>query len=403
MLDGFLGKVCVIGAGGKMGRGIALLLLQQLCRLPGPRSLLLIDSNPKALSALKGYLIKRGIDWSSAEKIVQFSENIPDGKDYQLIFEAILEDAEVKSHALRTIAADSAGKSYYFSTTSSIPLGEISERAKLNGRLIGSHFYNPPTVQKLLEVIPPSQVVPELIQLTEELAQRLGKTVVFSKDIAGFIGNGHFVRELIYSTEEIHRSEQSLPVAIAALNRVTQEFLVRPMGIFHLADFLGVDVCAHLCHIMDVYHPDSNFQAPLLDRMIAEGAIGGQWEDGAQKDGFFRYENGVPIAVYSLEEKDYFPLPDLSSLGVPPKGHFSWKALSKNPNAIEILSPYVENLLEDQTPGSQMAQDYLINSGKIAQLLVDQGVARSLQDVDTVLRLGFHHLLTFMQEAKTKN
>lgn len=396
MLDGYLGKVCVIGAGGKIGRGIALLLLHLLCRLPDPKSLLLIDTNPKALGSLKDYFLKRGIDWSRAEKIVRFSENITDGKDYQLIFEAILEDAEVKAHAFRTLSADSNGQSYYFTSTSSIPIGELSERAKLNGRLIGAHFYNPPVVQKLLEVIPPTQVIPELIQLTEELAMRLGKTVVFSKDIAGFIGNGHFVRELLYSTNEVHSSEQSLPVAIAALNKVTQEFLVRPMGIFHLVDFLGVDVCSHLCRVMTAYHPEGDFQDPLLDRMIAEGAIGGQWEDGMQKDGFFRYENGSPIAVYSLEERNYLPLPDLTSLGSPPKGYFSWKALYKNPKAGEILNPYIENLLEDQTPGSQMAQSYLAQSGKIAQLLVDQGVARSLQDVDTVLRLGFHHLLTFM-------
>lgn len=377
-----------------MGRGIALLLLEELCRQPGTPRLLLIDTDPIALNKLPVYFQKKGIDWSRAEQIIHLSEDITEGKDYQLIFEAILEDPELKAHAFRNLAADSKGESYYFSNTSSIPIEELSERAKLDGRLIGAHFYNPPAVQKLLEVIPPKQALPELIQLTEELAARLGKTTIFSKDVAGFIGNGHFIRELLYSTKEAGRSDQPLPVAIAALNTVTQDFLVRPMGIFQLVDFLGVDMFAQICHIMQTYQPDGHFLDPLIDRMIAEGAIGGVKEDGTQREGFFRYEGSEPVEVYSLEEKVYIPLPDLTNLGTLPKGHFPWKALYKNPNATEILSPYVENLMGDSTQGALMAQNYLINSLKIARLLVDQGVAKNLQDVDTVLRLGFHHLIT---------
>jgi len=377
-----------------MGRGIALLLLEQLCRLPGEPRLLLIDTDQKALARLEVYFKKKKIDWTRAEKILTYSSDITDGKDFNLIFEAIVEDVEVKSHAFRTLAADSQGNSYYFTTTSSIPIRELSERAKLDGRLIGTQFYTPPTVQKLLEVIPPEGVNPELIQIAQELAKRLGKTVVFSKDVAGFIGNGHFIREFLYAAKEVLRSTQSLPVAIAALNHVTQNFLVRPMGIFQLVDFIGIELCAQLGHIMNTYQPEGEFLDPLIDRMIAEGKIGGLREDGTQKEGFFSYDDNIPSAVYSVEEKSYVPLPDLTALGVPPKGHFSWKALHKNPNASDILAPYVEHLLEDHSQGSLLAQNFMVQSSKIAQGLVDQGVAQNLQDVDTVLRLGFHHLIT---------
>lgn len=398
MLDGYLDKMCVIGAGGRMGRGIALLLLLRLYYTPQESQLLLIDTNAKMLDLLKEYLKvqfqKKGLSWEKASKILRFSEDITEGKDYKLIFEAIIEDMEVKAHAFRTLEADSNHASYYLSNTSSLPLHELSERAKLDGRLIGAHFYNPPPVQSLLEVITPTQIDPQLIRITEELAQSLGKTVVFSKDVAGFIGNGHFIRELVYACREVHRAEHPLPVAIAALDDVTHRFLIRPMGIFHLVDFLGVDVCTQIGRIMDEHQEEGDFSDPLLDRMIAEGAIGGLWEDGTQKDGFFRYENGQPVAVYSLEEKSYIPLPELSNLGSPPKGYFPWRALHKNPQAAAILNAYVENLKEDTSLGGQIAQNYLVNSAKIAQLLVEQGVAKSIQEVDTVLRLGFHHLIT---------
>lgn len=398
MLDGYLGKVCVIGAGGRMGRGIALLLLVEISRNPENKTLLLIDTNPKALDLLKRYLKyhfqKKGISWDIAEKIVRFSEDLTEGKDCKLVFEAITEDVEAKAHAFRTLAAESTHNSFYFTETSSIPIHELAERAKLNNRLIGAHFYNPPLLQNLLEVISPEGGDPQLIKMTEELATRLGKTVVFSKDVAGFIGNGHFIRELQYACKEVHRGEHPLPEAITALNYVTQNFLIRPMGIFQLIDFMGVEVCALTGHIMANYQEEKTFVDPLLDRMIAEGAIGGVWEDGSQKDGFFRYEKSVPVAVYSLEERAYIPLPDISRLGDPPKGHFSWKALRKNSQASSILSPYVENLMEDPSLGGKIAQEYLIQSTKIAQLLVDKGIAKDLQDVDTVLRLGFNHLIT---------
>ncbi len=79
-------------------------------------------------------------------------------------------------------------------------------------------------------------------------------------------------------------------------------------------------------------------------------------------------------------------------LGPLPEGHSSWKALQKDPAKNEKLKLYFENLFKSTTPGSELAQAFLINSRNIAKKLVETKVAQSLGDVDLVLINGFYHL-----------
>ena len=62
------------------------------------------------------------------------------------------------------------------------------------------HFYNPPPVQKLLEIIRTKNTQTELVSLADEIARELKKTVIYAPDCAGFIGNGQFLREAVSYT-----------------------------------------------------------------------------------------------------------------------------------------------------------------------------------------------------------
>lgn len=436
MLDEALKNVCVLGAGGKMGSGISLLLLLEIARLEaqltgnlGTYKIYLIDSSPKALEDLRPYLHEQLLKYAekniveirnyfvnnpslvSNEEIIQyfvekalslahFDTDILQGRNSSLIFEAILEDVEVKAQAFRTLAKDSTAQSFYFSNTSSIPIHLLSEKAKLEDKIIGYHFYNPPAVQKLLEVIIPEKINPNLKIIAEELAKRLQKIVVYSHDIAGFIGNGHFMREVIFACNKVQEltKEHSLNSSLYLINKVTQDFLIRPMGIFQLMDYVGIDVCQHICKIMSYYLPDNSLHSPLIDRMIADGIIGGQRGDGSQKDGFFQYQDHQIKGIYSLDDHQYLPIQEdwaeitdqfLSSL---PEGYASWKHLNRDPHRDEKLKIYFQNLFKECTPGATLAQLFLINSREIARYLVENKVADSMEDVDTVLKQGFFHL-----------
>ena len=230
-------QITVLGAAGKMGSGISLLLAQEIVRLKNiPENqkksyqLNLIDVRQEGLDGALNYvrtqctrkaesnvdrlrtlyddredlktdeqIVKAFVD--DALSVICTHTDIHQAADSRLVFEVVPEDEQLKIDTLRTVG-DICPGSYFFSNTSSIPIGFLDQEAGLGGRLIGSHFFNPPAVQKLLELIPSSATRPELTEMARDLGRRLGKTVVFSGDVAGFIGTGHFVREALYALDQ---------------------------------------------------------------------------------------------------------------------------------------------------------------------------------------------------------
>ena len=385
MISEALKAVAVLGAGGKMGRGIALLLLQTMSQQSTPFSLLLIDSNPEALQSLLPYLrihltryaekniialrslfADRADLVSNGEIIRAFVEEAMDqvhcdtnsarAAHATLVFEAIAENLEQKVQVFNSV-----GKGpYFFTNTSSIPIHLLDEQAHLKGRIIGFHFYNPPAVQRLVELIIPKNGDPELVTLARELGRRMEKELVVSQDVAGFIGNGFLLREIHFACEKVHElsREYTLPEAICMVNRVTQDFLIRPMGIFQLVDYIGLDICQAIGEVMSESIPDELFQDPLIDVMIADDILGGQFSDGSQKNGFFTYDSQKRI--YSPVEHAYQNVSPLDKiLGPFPEGHASWKHLQNDPDRETKLGFYLENLKQKDTLGASLAQGFL--------------------------------------------
>lgn len=412
--------VAVLGAAGKMGSGISLLLLQEMADIDGSQ-LTLLDTNKSGFAPLRKYLrehlckhAERNINRlrgkydgrpelidngdiieefvTQAMDRVRCVASLEECQGANMVFEAIIEDVEIKSEIFRNLDHITGRAAYFFTNTSSIPIALLDQKSNLKGRLIGFHFYNPPAVQKLLEIIAPENVDPGLRELAVQLAARLKKTIVFSNDVAGFIGNGHFIREILGACSKVRELSPRLSQigSIAAINRVTQEFMLRPMGIFQLIDYVGIDVCRHIGKIMTTYLPAGSFIDPLVEAMVSEGILGGQNADGSQKDGFFRYEKGHPAAIYDLAKKSYVTYRD--DLGKLPPNHFPWKALSKDPKRQEKIELYFSSLKQEHSLGSELCLDFLKQSQAIAHGLVKDGVARSIEDVDTVLQQGFFHL-----------
>ena len=179
-----------------------------------------------------------------AMDLVLFDTDINNAKDCHIVFEAAVEDIPEKIKIFKKLKSICKPDTYFLTNTSSIPIHVLDEEAQLNHRIAGFHFYNPPHIQKLVEVILPKDSDQHLRALTQEIGKRLGKTLVFSKDVAGFIGNGHFLREISFACEKVNEIARTHPLteAIFIVNKVTQEYLLRPMGIFQLLDYVGLDV-----------------------------------------------------------------------------------------------------------------------------------------------------------------
>ena len=438
-LDKALKEVGVIGAAGKMGRGISLLLLQEMAKQEaqhtgsvgkGAGKLNLIDNGEHLFVGLKSYLKSHIIKYAekninmlreayardpklvSNEEIIQafvegamdllrFDTNLDRVKDCRMIFEAIVEDIDAKARLFGKLDALCHPETYYFTNTSTIPIGILQDKAELGNRIIGYHFYNPPHIQKLVEVIYPDNVDPSIKELSLELGQTLKKIIVTSKDVAGFIGNGHFIREIHYTCEMVTKLAKQMPLteAIYVMNRVTKDYLIRPMGMFQLIDYVGLDVVQRIAKIMQTYLSPEKFENNLVDNMLNAGISGGQYPDGSQKDGFFKYEKNVPVGIHSIEEKKYhlfaegnWPKECDRNLGELPEGYFPWKKLVNDPTRNEKLTAYFQNLFKDSSKGSELAREFLDNSRNIARKLVKDGVCQNMDDLNKVLENGFFHL-----------
>jgi len=429
-----LENVAVLGAAGKMGSGITLLTAMEMADLkleagPAAKDYVLnaIDVSSKGLSGLLQYLRDQVL--RAAEKklvglrkayesradlvenedivrqyvedvlsIVRPTTNIEAAYDASIVFEAVSENPELKVKLLSQIRANNTRNALFLTNTSSIPISELNEKVKLDGRIIGFHFYNPPAVQKLVELIRAEATIPDLADFAGQFAKKLRKTVVPSHDVAGFIGNGHFMRDGLYAIAEVERLAPGMDFvdAVYVVNKISQDFLIRPMGIFQLVDYVGVDVCRYILHVMNARLPGGKLHSPLLDKMVALGVLGGQFADGSQKDGFLKYEKGRPAGVYDLEKKAYVPVAEIAArrdaqLGPSPNLMKPWKQVIGLADKPAFLDGYFKQLKEMATPGTELARSYGRTSKEIGLGLVKDGVAARNEDVNTVLLTGFFH------------
>lgn len=429
-----LENISVLGAAGKMGSGILLLSALEIGDLslkPENKEkhfvINAIDVSSEALLGLMKYL-KVQIFKAAEKKVVQLrkvyenradlidnseiinqyvddimflvrpSINLEATYNSTIIFEAIKEDPALKVKIFTQIDKNNTKSPWFLTNTSSIPINEIDKNAKLNGRILGVHFYNPPAVQKLVEIIKAEATLPEVVEFATLFSKNLRKVVVPSNDFAGFIGNGHFMRDALHGIKEVEAltKDFSSAEALYIINKVSQEYLIRPMGIFQLIDYVGIDVCQYIMSVMNPYLPDEDLHSSLLDKMIEIGVRGGQNSDGSQKDGFLKYEKGKVTAIYDVNKKQYITIDILaaacdSRLGKLPEKIKPWKNVVGAPDKEEIFKSYFAEVKGMETMGANLAKKYLLRSKEIGLKLVADKVAFNEADVNTVLMTGFFH------------
>jgi 3-hydroxyacyl-CoA dehydrogenase len=426
-------NVSVLGAAGKMGSGILLLTALEMADLslkPETRGkkfvINAIDVSDEVLRGLMKYLRTQVI--KAAEKkivalrsfykdhpaliensdiidqyvsdvisLVMPSTHLQASLESLLIFEAIKEDPELKIEIFSYLNENNPHQPWFFTNTSSIPIGELDKKAKLGGRIIGFHFYNPPAVQKLVEVIPAKNTLKEVHEFALTYAKNLRKVIVPSNDVAGFIGNGHFMRDILHATREVEKLQKEFGFveAVYAINRISQEALIRPMGIFQLIDYVGVDVCSYIMSVMQSYQKEEDLHCPLLDQMLALNIKGGQFSDGSQKDGILKYEKGKVIGVFDPEKKDYRMVAEfhekVDERLEPMPAVQPWKSIVNNPGKEEILKAYFNEIKHMKSLGTALTKACALKSREIGIYLVTSKVAFNENDVNTVLLTGFFH------------
>jgi 3-hydroxyacyl-CoA dehydrogenase len=432
--DERLSNVTVLGAAGKMGSGILLLTAVEMAELslkPENKSktfvLNAVDLSDEGLAGLMKYLkvqlqkiaekktvLLRKIYADRADliengeiieqyvfdvmNVVRPQTKLEAAYDSTLIFEAISENKDLKVKLLSQIDTNNNNDPWYFTNTSSVPINSIDNEAKLGGRILGFHFYNPPAVQKLVELIKTDNSSGEMVEFAKAYAKNLGKIIVPSNDFAGFIGNGHFMRDAMHAISEVESLSKEVPFveAVYMINKVAQDFLVRPMGIFQLIDYVGIDVVGFIMNVMNPFLDDEELHSPLLNKLMEAGIKGGQNSDGSQKAGFLKYEKGAPVAVYDPDKNEYQLISEFKEkcdekLGPLPDSSVSWKSIIRRRDKEELLGKFFTSMKSLKSLGARLAVKYGKRSNEIGKVLVSTKVAHSENDVNTVMLTGFFH------------
>lgn len=253
-----ISKIAVVGAG-TMGHGIA-----EVAALSG-FEVALIDISWDFLNKAKERISeslnklaerKQISDAKAVLDRISFNTSYDIAKDADFAIEAVPEKLELKRTVFRTLDTVMPSHAVLATNTSSIPISDIAEATNRKEKVIGMHFFNPPVIMKLVEVIPSKYTNQETIDLTIDLAKKMNKIPVSLKyEIPGFVSNRIFIRLLQEACREVESGEAK----IEEVDSTARNKLKLPMGLFELADYVGLDVVVDIWNVLVVRGtPDVN-------------------------------------------------------------------------------------------------------------------------------------------------
>jgi 3-hydroxybutyryl-CoA dehydrogenase len=346
-------RVGVVGAG-TMGRGIA-----QLAALGGYETVL-YDVAPElaegGAAALREALEKgasRG-RWGedearAASARLETTAEVEELAGCELVIEAAPEKLELKRQIFGGLAEVLGADAVFASNTSSLRVSEIAAGVPQPERVVGMHFFNPPPLMKLVEVVAAEHSSAQALRATTEVAERMGRTPIRAKDSPGFVAN-RLARP--FSLESLRTLGDGIADA-ATIDRVVRLGGGFRMGPFELLDLIGLDVNLEIARSFFAQggEPERWRPSPIQEQLVAEGRFG--------------RKSGRGYHDYSAERE---PDPDL---GIP--------APTLDPDALAKIDPAAEQVLPRLI--AQIANE--------AAFALEEEIA-SPADMETAMRLGFN-------------
>ena len=185
--------------------------------------------------------------------------------------EAVPEKLEIKRAVLQEADKILRPEAFLASNTSSISITTLAALTSRPDRFLGMHFMNPVPMMALVEVIRALQTSDATYQTTMALCEKLGKKPVAVNDAPGFVSN----RVLMPLINEAAFAVMEGVATAEAVDTVMKMGMNHPMGPLELADFIGLDVCVDILHVLHDGLGDPKYRAcPLLKKMVAAGWLG---------------------------------------------------------------------------------------------------------------------------------
>ncbi len=192
-------------------------------------------------------------------------------EDAGLVIEAIPEDINLKKDLFRQVADSVPEETVLASNTSSLSITEIASGIPSPDRVVGMHFFNPPHIIKLLEVIRGEKSASEIVDRVCEIGRQMDREVVLISDSPGFASSRLGV---VLGLEAIRMLEQGVASA-ADIDAAMVHGYRHPIGPLRLTDLVGLDVRLAIAQYLHEKLGSSQFEPPkLLQEMVRDGLLG---------------------------------------------------------------------------------------------------------------------------------
>jgi len=290
-------NITVLGSG-IMGHGIA-----QVSAMAGYNVVLRDIEQPfldKAMEKIKWSLdklvSKEKISENERDEIFSRIKPIVDLKDAvhdcDLVIEAVPEIMELKKKVYAELDKVASDQVVFASNTSTLPITEIANTISRPKKFIGIHFFNPPQLMKLVEVIPGQETSDDITNLIINFVKSVNKIpVTCRKDVPGFIVNRLFI-PLVHEACYVMERQKIQQTEIDSAVKFKLGF---PMGIFELADFTGLDVIHKATVEMHVRDKKVISPHPKIEQLFNEKKLGQKSGEGFYKYSDDKYER-IPLS-----------------------------------------------------------------------------------------------------------
>ena len=233
--------------------------------------------------------------FSRIKPVVDLNEAV---KDCELVIEAVPEVMDLKKKVYEELDKAAAKEVIFASNTSTLPITEIANTTKRPEKFIGIHFFNPPQLMRLVEVIPGEKTSEEVTDITKDYVKSVKKEpVVCRKDVPGFIVNRLFiplVHEACFVMDRMGYQQTEIDSAVKFK-------LGFPMGIFELSDFTGTDVIHKATIEMHLRDKKVINPHPRIEQLFNEKKLGQKSGEGFYKYSKDKYER-IPLSEEIAEK-----------------------------------------------------------------------------------------------------
>ena len=271
-------RVAVLGAG-LMGHGIA-----QVCAQIGKYEVSMrdieqrfVDSGMKMISESLARFVKKGTLSEEESRNVlgrihptlDLNEAV---KNADFVIEAVTENPALKKAVLMDVGKLAPSRAIIASNTSSISITEIGAATGRPDQVCGMHFFNPPQLMKLIEIIRGLKTSDETVEIAKEISVKLGKEpVIVKKDTPGFIVNRILSQAL---NEAVYLVAEGI-ATVEDVDKACELGLNWPMGPLKLLDYIGIDTDLFITEIMVRETGDQKFRpSNLLRQMVRANLLG---------------------------------------------------------------------------------------------------------------------------------